>query len=162
MVEGEEMANSNSRSSSTSNNSASNSDYINMSEQDRIAVELLKVLMNANTISFMSDILSMQATINGINSIYNKYTENKINVYNPDERALYSIYIGIFSRLIVTGVGYRKYELAYKSLMNGDNTVNINNFIKINFANAVLLFGALIASGVAKNIYDNGRLNIFV
>lgn len=161
-IEGEEMTSSNSGSSTTSNTSTINSDYINMSEKDRIAVELLRILMKANAISIISDILSMQATINGIKAIYKKYTNSEEMIYNPDALAVYSIFTGICSRVIIMNVGYRKFQLAYKSVMNGDNTVNIDNFIKINFANAVFLFGGLIALGVAENIYENGRLNIFV
>ena len=161
-IEGEEMTNASYGSSTTSNTSAGNSDYIKMSENDRVAIELLKILLNGNIISFISDILSIQATTNGIKAIYKKYTNSEEMIYNADALVVYSIYAGIFARIIIMSVGYRKFQLAYKSVMSGDNTVNIDNFIKINFANAVFLFGGLIALGVSENIYENGRLNIFV
>ncbi|MDU4891964.1 MAG: hypothetical protein E6344_12770 [Clostridium sp.] len=161
-IEGEEMTNASYGSNTTSNTSAGNSDYIKMSENDRVAIELLKILLNGNIISFISDILSIQATTNGIKAIYKKYTNSGERIYNPDALAVYSIYAAICARVIITYVGYRKFQLAYKSVMSGDNTVNIDNFIKINFVNAVFLFGGLIALGVSENIYENGRLNIFV
>lgn len=145
-----------------SNSKFSYDNMQNMSDKDKRAIELLKLLLGANVISIVSDLLSTSATINGIKSIEKKYVNSNENIYSPDALALYSIYLGVISRILVAKVGLAKTEIAYKSYIDGDKSVNLNNFYKINTANGVLLLGILIALEVAENIYDGNRLNIFI
>ena len=162
LAEGEHMSNWKFTNTNTSNSFNENNGYINMSEKDRRAIDLLKLLLVSNIISIVSDIVATKATINGIKAISNKYTKNNENILNPNLLALYSIYLGFSSRIIVTKVGLSKAQIAFKDYARGDSSVNLENYKAINISNVIFIIGIIIAMEVAENIRESERLNIFV
>lgn len=156
------MKKSNTNPSDSFNNYNEDSGYINVSERDRASIELLKMLIKANTIGIVADTIAMKAAINGIRTINKKYTKSNEKIYNPDILAIYAICLGLAARSIVTKVGVEKYKMACEDIQKGESKVNLNNFININFVNTMFIFGGLIALSVAENVYENNGLNIFV
>lgn len=146
----------------TNDNRKSENDSTTITEQDKFALGLLDTLLIANIISFASGIFAYLATINGIKSINKKYNNSKEQIHNADELALISVYLGFIARLIITKVGFDKFEYFYRNYINGDTTINIQTNIDINTANTLGILAGLYAIKFSQDIYQRGLLNINV
>lgn len=120
---------------------------------DLESLRLLDVQINAILISIVASLLAYLATIESVDIIINEYRENPIVEPNPDIPALQSVSLGLVSSILLTNIGFTKYNILSERSSRGEIDYSLEPNININFSNVFGIISYLYALSGAQGIY---------
>ena len=126
----------------------------NISPEDIGNLELLNTQKTAQIMFIYSDILSYISTLEGIELIYSKYNNNEQAMFNPDIPALQSAYLALFGKVIITEVGFTRYNHQLEKFINGQINYSLEPNVNINIGNSLGLISYLYLLSGAQGIYQ--------
>lgn len=139
---------------SNTNNNKNSTDKINFSAEEIEALNLLDIQLNAQLVGIVSDLLSYEATIEGIKLVYSKHNGESMTAYKQDVLAIQSVYLGIFTKLIFTQIGLTRYEHLYEKYMNGELDYSLAPNEDVNTANLIGLITSYYSLRAALAFYE--------
>ena len=116
-------------------------------------MSLLKIQKVAVAMNISSDLLSYISTLESINLIYSKYTDIASYTPNPDIPALQSAYLAYLAKIILTQIGYTRFNHLYEKYMNTELAFELTPNININIGNTLGIISYYYLLQGAKGIY---------
>lgn len=125
-----------------------------VSNNDFRKLQLLNLQLSALRISILSDLYAYESTLDGIRLVYNKYLDTPITTPNPDVLAIQSIALGFIAKIIITSIGFARYEELTKQASRGEIDFSLQPNVNINIANILSSIGYVYSLNGAQGIYE--------